>query len=114
MMLKVFIGAFAAAVIAQSAAAMPLTGDAAKAHNAAKVQCQTCHVEGVDKPAPASSCLTCHGSYKAAAALTASLKPNPHDSHMGEIRCTICHAAHRPSQVYCNQCHTFESLKFGK
>lgn len=102
----------AAAAAAQIACAMPLSGDSARAHTTAKLECSSCHIDGLNKPAPAKACTGCHGSYRAVAALTANLNPNPHDSHMGEIRCTICHAAHKPSQVYCNQCHTFKSLKF--
>ncbi len=32
---------------------------------------------------------------------------NPHDSHEGEQRCTLCHNMHQPSQVRCLQCHNF-------
>lgn len=89
-----------------------LVGDAAQAHRKAGLQCANCHLDGLNKLAPDSACLTCHGSYSSVASATAGIKPNPHASHMGNIRCTICHASHKPSQVYCNQCHTFESLKF--
>ena len=30
---------------------------------------------------------------------------NPHDSHLGEIACTVCHKAHGESKVYCLECH---------
>ena len=32
-----------------------------------------------------------------------------HDSHGGEIRCTVCHTSHEePGMLYCNNCHRFD------
>nr|CBX28209.1 unknown protein [uncultured Desulfobacterium sp.] len=30
---------------------------------------------------------------------------NPHKSHIGEARCTLCHKNHAQSVLDCNQCH---------
>jgi len=50
-------------------------------------------------------CLQCHRSYESLAERTSALEPNPHESHLGELDCTLCHKSHRPSEVYCTQCH---------
>lgn len=96
---------------AASASALELVGDAGKAHSAAKVECTSCHVDGLDKAAPDKACMSCHGDYAAIAKATEKMIPNPHASHMGELRCTICHSAHKAPRVYCNECHTFDNLK---
>lgn len=81
--------------------------------------CSVCHtqenaVSGNVFVAPSNqTCLTCHESYAAVAAKTQKLEngePNPHASaHYGEgIACTACHSEHKPSQVYCNNCHEFK------
>lgn len=53
-------------------------------------------------------CLNCHRSYSSLAVRTSNLEPNPHSSHLGEIDCTLCHKSHRPSEIYCSQCHQNE------
>ena len=82
------------------------------------VPCATCH--GTEKPtAPASqdSCIKCHGQYKGHVVPGADYNPdrnprrpaievNPHDSHLGDVRCTLCHREHSKSpKTTCNQCH---------
>jgi hypothetical protein len=53
-------------------------------------------------------CLSCHGPM---AQLAKKSEPaefkdrNPHQSHLGEIECTVCHKAHGEPQVYCLGCH---------
>ncbi|MGQ9665821.1 MAG: cytochrome c3 family protein [Anaerolineae bacterium] len=56
-------------------------------------------------------CLKCHRSYQSLAARTAHLSRNPHDSHWPNLRCTLCHKVHRPSQNYCAQCHDTSDFK---
>lgn len=94
-----------------SAQALELVGDMGAAHSKMKLECTTCHTDGIDKAASDKACLSCHGDYAEVAKTTAKMLPNPHDSHMGKLRCTICHSAHKAPRVYCNDCHTFESLK---
>jgi len=52
-------------------------------------------------------CLRCHehGSYEELIQRTEELELNPHDSHYGEMECSICHKVHRGSEDYCAQCH---------
>ncbi len=59
-------------------------------------------------------CSACHGSYADIAARTKSVKQpnrNPHNSHLGEIDCVVCHHAHKASYAYCNGCHSRYDMK---
>lgn len=80
-------------------------------HAKAMVDCAGCH--GKQAPLAGSTvengrCIACHGSQ---AALAVKSKPkefpdrNPHDSHMGDLACTVCHHAHTESRAYCLECH---------
>jgi len=46
-----------------------------------------------------------HTSYEEVIQLTADLELNPHDSHLGQMDCEICHKTHRASEDYCAECH---------
>ena len=84
------------------------------AHAVKKISCGDCHGGFFpEERASDENCLKCHKSHQHMAQLTKNVKPNPHDSHLGEIRCTICHKAHEKSVYYCNQCHTFDSKLSG-
>ncbi|MBN1612956.1 MAG: cytochrome c3 family protein [Deltaproteobacteria bacterium] len=73
------------------------------------IRCGDCHESDPSlKPPTMAACLQCHGSYKDVAALTEGLHPNPHDSHMGEVKCRLCHKEHKESELFCNRCHVFE------
>ena len=76
-------------------------------HTKAGVHCYDCHQEEkpTKKAVAAESCMTCHGDYPAMKALTKDAKPNPHDSHVGEIPCIECHRQHQPPVVKCLECH---------
>jgi hypothetical protein len=82
-------------------------------HKDKGVACASCHekAEGYTRPAD-SVCMGCHGSYAELAKKTAPRYDartgidNPHKSHIGEARCTLCHKNHVPSVLYCNQCHS--------
>lgn len=55
-------------------------------------------------------CFRCHGSYKEVAERTRdfqkkNLSMNPHESHYGEIDCSLCHKSHKPSVDLCSECH---------
>ena len=56
-------------------------------------------------------CLQCHQSYDALAEKTKNLEPNPHKSHLGELRCTYCHSIHDTPKIHCNECHDFKHLQ---
>lgn len=54
-------------------------------------------------------CLECHQeNWNQIVAATNFTASNPHDNHLGEIDCNLCHKMHRESEVYCVQCHEFE------
>ncbi len=53
-------------------------------------------------------CFACHKSYEELAKKTANLDPNPHKSHLGNVRCTECHSGYGKSQLMCNTCHKFD------
>jgi hypothetical protein len=75
-------------------------------HARKKISCNLCHETFFPQRwAPQEQCLKCHESYQHVSELTRKLDPNPHTSHLGEIRCTLCHKAHEKSALYCNQCH---------
>jgi len=59
---------------------------------------------------PAEFCFDCHEpnehtSYEQVIQLTADLELNPHDSHLGELDCDICHSMHGLSEDHCAECH---------
>lgn len=76
-------------------------------HAKAGVHCFDCHREEkpTQKAVASESCMACHGDYPAMKAVTKDAKPNPHDSHEGEIACTECHRQHKPPVVKCLACH---------
>lgn len=81
----------------------------AERHKAKGVGCIMCH--GTEKPEPfaevsADKCLACHGPRDALAKKTEKWgKRNPHDNHLGEVECSVCHKGHQKSASYCSNCH---------
>lgn len=53
-------------------------------------------------------CFKCHGSYETLAKRTEKLDPNPHRTHLGNVRCTDCHSLHGAPRNMCNDCHKFD------
>lgn len=72
------------------------------------IKCESCHGSDTATRVTMPKCLQCHGSYAKVAELTRKDKPNPHESHQGEVRCGECHKEHGQSVNSCNECHTFE------
>lgn len=80
-------------------------------HGRANILCSACH----DKELPTrgdtvedNRCLNCHGPLEALQKKTEPMDfpdRNPHKSHLGDIACTVCHHAHKPSTIYCLGCH---------
>jgi len=80
-------------------------------HAKAMVGCGGCH----GKQAPLanstvenSRCLGCHGPQAALATKSKSKifpERNPHESHLGNVACSVCHHAHTASRSYCLECH---------
>jgi hypothetical protein len=77
-------------------------------HTKIGIECQGCHQESPPgKPVLPSACLACHGDYTKIAAQTEKVNPNPHASHEGNLACSVCHNAHKPSKDHCATCHNF-------
>ena len=77
-------------------------------HTKAGSACTSCHPVGTpSKEVPTSVCAECHGNYAKVALKTQAVAPNPHESHLGEVECTVCHHAHKPSEDGCRSCHDF-------
>jgi len=80
-------------------------------HAQAMIDCAGCHGKELplaDSTVENGRCLACHGPQDQLAARSRPQdfpKRNPHDSHLGEIACTVCHHAHAESKVYCLDCH---------
>ncbi len=80
-------------------------------HGKVDIMCSACHgnkLATTGDTVENDRCLTCHGPLEA---LQKRSEPkdfpdrNPHNSHLGDIACTVCHKAHSPSTVYCLGCH---------
>jgi hypothetical protein len=77
-------------------------------HQAKGLNCSACHKESPPKEAVKSeTCLKCHGDAEKLAMKTAAVRPNPHDSHLGDAACEQCHHSHKPSEDACSKCHHF-------
>ena len=80
-------------------------------HAKAMIDCAGCHGKDaplLDTTVENSRCLACHGPQDQLAARSTPKdfpQRNPHDSHLGEIACTVCHHAHAESKAYCLDCH---------
>ncbi|MGV8056502.1 MAG: cytochrome c3 family protein [Smithellaceae bacterium] len=81
-------------------------------HKSKGISCTACHKSSPYTRSEDVTCMTCHGSYADLAKKTAGLEnlkagiQNPHKSHIGEARCTVCHKNHASSVLYCNECHS--------
>jgi len=80
-------------------------------HKAAGLSCEDCHGKGPRKPLTTATCLGCHESYPKVAERTAKLHPNPHENHLIDLDCGLCHLGHKPQENYCLTCHEEMSFK---
>ncbi|EGO64981.1 cytochrome c3 [Acetonema longum] len=101
-------------------------------HSAENVNCTDCHQATIvekmhegfayvtgqyedplkERSATREDCLKCHqDDWQQTVTATQYDHRNPHDSHLGEIDCSLCHKMHRTSEVYCAQCHEFDWFK---
>lgn len=77
-------------------------------HQAKGQNCASCHKESPPKSGVTSAvCLQCHGDAEKLAMRTMAVRPNPHDSHLGEMDCDKCHHGHKASEDACGKCHSF-------
>jgi hypothetical protein len=87
-------------------------GFSADRHVARGLQCAGCHGAAANAPVQGDKCLACHTSIDAVAAKTSGmLDPNPHDGHMGELECTVCHHGHKATELQCRNCHANMVIK---
>jgi hypothetical protein len=78
-------------------------------HKAAGISCEGCHKENPPKGlVPTGVCTKCHGDQAKLANRTQKVIPNPHESHLENVKCELCHHAHKSSENYCSTCHEFD------
>ncbi|WP_156904788.1 flavocytochrome c [Ferrimonas senticii] len=80
--------------------------------------CETCHAGEKLKDIKAGltdsqthenkMCVECHGGYEELKSTKPNTHIDPHSSHLGDINCTACHAAHDKPEMTCNRCHNFD------
>ena len=81
-------------------------------HKVAGIGCDGCHKQNPPKEqAPTLVCNKCHGDQTKLAERTQKVIPNPHDSHLGNVECGLCHHGHKKSEDYCSTCHDFGYYK---
>ena len=89
-------------------------------HGSKNVTCNGCHGKMLptsDDNVDSERCLKCHGPLENLVAKTAPKDfpdRNPHQSHLGEIACAVCHQGHGASSVYCLNCHKNFNMKIGE
>jgi hypothetical protein len=93
--------------------ALSETGKVNAIHQENDIACIDCHGTATpEKRAATRFCIECHsevpGSVKEYLDRGNQLSVNVHDSHDGQLRCTLCHSIHKESELYCNSCHVFE------
>jgi fumarate reductase flavoprotein subunit len=78
-------------------------------HAETGVQCADCHSWEQDfAPVKIEACLGCHDGYAGMAELTKDVFPNPHGSHLGNVKCTECHKVHTvATETTCDKCHNW-------
>jgi hypothetical protein len=82
-------------------------------HAKAKIDCAGCHGKELpllDAKVENDRCLACHGPREQLIRKTAPAdfpQRNPHDSHVGDVNCTVCHHAHSASSSFCLTCHNY-------
>jgi len=77
------------------------------------VSCEDCHgTAAPEQKAKSKVCLNCHdaipGTSKEYLDNGSPRSVNIHNSHDGQLRCTLCHQIHAEPKFYCNNCHKFD------
>jgi hypothetical protein len=85
-------------------------------HFSVNITCASCHGKDIlgENTLDNAKCLSCHGPLEELITKTAPKEfpdRNPHKSHLGEIGCTVCHAGHAESKIYCLECHPKFEMK---
>lgn len=77
-------------------------------HQTKGMQCSSCHKENPPKEiVPSAVCQQCHGNAEKLAEKTMTKTPNPHESHLGDLKCEACHHGHKVAENTCAKCHDF-------
>jgi len=80
-------------------------------HASKYITCCGCHGSGAKftaRPTNWDRCKGCHPGYDSSADELSSQTPpkvDPHQSHVDNLTCGVCHKAHAASSVYCLECH---------
>lgn len=91
-----------------------------KVHLDNGLECADCHeTDTPTKRANQRLCIECHGDKADDDEVKTLVDANGtkdestiHTSHAGQLRCTLCHAIHKPSVLYCNEgCHHTWQIK---
>lgn len=85
-------------------------------HFSSNITCVSCHGKDIlgENTLENKRCLNCHGPLQELIAKTAPKDfpdRNPHNSHLGDIGCTVCHVVHAESKIYCLECHPKFEMK---
>lgn len=81
----------------------------AEKHKSIGIACNDCHkIRSGKRDGAMIQCNRCHGNQAKLAERTKRIIPNPHQSHLEDIKCELCHHGHRPSEDYCSHCHNFD------
>lgn len=102
---------FAALVMASASTSATSATALAERHVKMGVNCEQCHQTKLPQEGAKvknQTCLACHQSYDVLAKRTEKLNPNPHKTHLGNVRCSDCHSGHGQSRLMCNDCHKFD------
>lgn len=82
------------------------TGGIAEMHEAAGIECVSCHGDNDQAIISNSTCLECHDSFEDIAQQTEDMHLNPHKSpHFLNLDCTSCHDGHKVARNFCQDCH---------
>ena len=75
-------------------------------HLLSGIGCDSCHEDNdYEKLPDGTTCKSCHSDYVEKTPTKNALE-NPHDNHMGDLDCKLCHKMHEPSVNFCAQCHS--------
>lgn len=110
-MKKTMLAALTALALMTSAAFAADAPALADRHAKLGVKCEQCHA--IKTPAAEAkvkneACFACHQNYAELAKRTNKLDPNPHKTHLGNVRCSDCHSGHAQARLMCNDCHKFD------
>lgn len=72
------------------------------------LNCSSCHLKekpGLGDEVQSTTCLQCHKKEELIKKYESRGKQNPHQNHLGDVDCYVCHKGHEKSEAYCLKCH---------